>query len=365
MHANYILKRRGRTQGFSARLAARSIAPTLHTAGTLSRTVLEALMKYAGKRRVEYSVETGCGASTLLLSHLSQHHTVFALDAGTGSVENVRSSPLLRKTHVSFVEGPTQKTLPQFRLNQELDLALLDGPHAYPFPDLEYFYIYPHLRHGALLILDDIQIRSVNNLFRFLASDDMFRLDEVIQTTAFFTRTNAPTFDPYGDDWSGQRYNSRELLRYTLRKRIRRVVPTWLNRYIRRMQLGDGSVRLNIHEPTHGSLVGSHGTISGSVALAPNTYLWILVHRADFQDWWLQSTVEPSISEGRWSTTVKYGEEIDYGHRFEIAALVVRPAIHQVWTAAVAGGKHAVFLPHPSELLAENIITVHKMRSMR
>ena len=70
------------------------IRPVLHGAGTLSGDALGAIARHAGRRRIRRSVETGCGASTLLLSHLSEHHTVFALDFG-GSVANVRRSPLL------------------------------------------------------------------------------------------------------------------------------------------------------------------------------------------------------------------------------------------------------------------------------
>src|SRR5436190_535356 len=121
--------------------------------------------------------ETGSGASTLLFSHLSEHHTVFALDGGSGSVTNVRRSPLLRQDVVTFVEGPTQATLPQYRFTEKMQLVLIDGPHAYPFPDLEYYFLYPYLETGALLILDDIHIPTVHNLFQFLRRDAMFRLD--------------------------------------------------------------------------------------------------------------------------------------------------------------------------------------------
>jgi hypothetical protein len=200
------------------------VQPILHGAGTVSGDALRAIAKHAGSRNIRHSVETGCGATTLLLSHLSEEHTVFALDIG-GSVASVRRSPLLRKGVVSFIDGPSQRTLPQRHFAEKLQLALIDGPHAYPFPDLEYYFLYPHLDVGALLILDDIQIRSVHNLFEVLRRDRMFRLDEVVRTTAFFTRTDAPTFDPLGDGWRQQRYNERTLLRYDWRSRLASVLP--------------------------------------------------------------------------------------------------------------------------------------------
>jgi hypothetical protein len=140
---------------------------------------------------------------------LSGDHTVFALDAGTNSIRNVEGSPLLRRGVVTFVEGPTQQTLPNHRFAHPLQLALIDGPHGYPFPDLEYYYIYPHLDRGALLIVDDIHIPTITNLFDFLCADEMFSVQAVVETTAFFRRTAAPTFSPLGDGWWEQGYNSR------------------------------------------------------------------------------------------------------------------------------------------------------------
>jgi hypothetical protein len=52
-----------------------------------------------------------------------------------------------------------------------------------------------------LLVLDDVQLRAVNDLFRFLRVDAMFRLLDVVRTTAFFERTTAPAFDPHADGW--------------------------------------------------------------------------------------------------------------------------------------------------------------------
>jgi hypothetical protein len=185
------------------------IAPSLHRAGTFSAAALEAIIRHASMRTVQHSVETGAGASTLLFSHLSEDHTVFAMDAGTGSVRAIETSPLLRREVVTFVEGPTQATLPLHTFTHLLQLVLIDGPHGYPFPDLEYYYLYPHLDRDALLIVDDIHIPTITNMFEFISADEMFALQEVVETTAFFRRTDAPTFSTIGDGWWTQRYNKK------------------------------------------------------------------------------------------------------------------------------------------------------------
>jgi hypothetical protein len=191
------------------------VAPSLHKAGTFSTRTLEAIVRHAPEG-IPHSAETGSGPSTLLLSHLSGDHTVFAMDAGTNSIRAIESSPLLRRETVTFIEGPTQLTLPRHEFAHSLQLALIDGPHGYPFPDLEYFYLYPRLDEGALLIVDDIHIPTITNLFDFLRADAMFALDDVVETTAFFRRTAAPTFSPTGDGWWEQRYNARPFERTEL-----------------------------------------------------------------------------------------------------------------------------------------------------
>jgi methyltransferase family protein len=321
------------------------VSPGLHSAGTFSARTLEAIAWSASTRNIRNSAETGSGASTLLFSHLSQHHTVFALEDGRGSIVNVRRSPLLRADVVTFVEGPTQVTLPRHRFTEKLQLALIDGPHAYPFPDLEYYFLYPHLETGALLILDDIHIPTVHHLFEFLRRDAMFQLDEVVAQTAFFTRTGAPTFDPFGDGWQDQNYNARPPLRYAWPERVKKMVParlrrTWAKRRSR--------CAPKILAPANGAIVADTGSVEGSVSLPADSYLWVLVRRKDFDGWWPQGGAAAAVDGTQWSVPVTYGGPQDAGFDFEIAAVVVGRSTHDLWTDWVARVKETgVFPPVP------------------
>ena len=214
-----------------------------HGAGSLSAAVLAALARHAAGRRVQHSAETGTGKSTLLLSHCSGRHTVFAQDdRGHGdSLMRVQGAELLRRDTVTFVVGPTQRTLPVHVFSEPLDLVILDGPHGYPFPELEYYYLYQHLAEGAILVVDDIHIPTVFNLFAVLREDEMFRLTEVVDTTAFFVRTAAPRFDPLADGWWTQQYNKRrfpmrdEMIRVTPMGRLKRAVPAPVKQLAKRL----------------------------------------------------------------------------------------------------------------------------------
>src|SRR5690349_19831067 len=142
----------------------------------------------ASRRRGPFgrSAETGCGGSTLVLSHLSDRHVAFAIEGENHTVSELGRNEDLMTERVVFVEGDSKDTLPGYRFDVELDLVLLDGPHAYPRPQLEFAYIFPQLKVGGWLVLDDIQIPSVYELATFLKHEQGLTLEEVVVRTAFF-----------------------------------------------------------------------------------------------------------------------------------------------------------------------------------
>jgi hypothetical protein len=197
-------------ESISSRLADYERTLPAHRAGTVDTSVLEAIERLAPSR-LDWSMETGCGKTTILLSNLSRRHHVFAYDdrgEARSSIRYYTECPLSQTDRVVEVLGATQLTVPAFAFPAEVDLALLDGPHGYPFPELEYYYVYPHLRPGALLVIDDIHIPTIYRLHTFLAEDAMFDLVHVERTTSFFVRTTAPTFHPLGDGWHEQAFNA-------------------------------------------------------------------------------------------------------------------------------------------------------------
>lgn len=154
---------------------------------------------------IESSVETGCGKSTILFSNVASRHKVFTLDDRSfaeSSVTFFQECSLPRNERIEVIFGPTQKTLPGYSFNEPFDVILIDGPHSYPFPEIEYYFLYQHIKRGGYLIIDDLVIPTIGRLADFIAEDDMFELVEIVGcNTAIFRRTDAPTFDPTGDGW--------------------------------------------------------------------------------------------------------------------------------------------------------------------
>lgn len=183
-----------------------------HAADAFPTSVLEAI-ESAVPSSMAATAETGCGKSTILFSNISASHVVFAYDdrhLGEGSsVLFYETCPLTQLDRVEAVFGPTQKTLPAYDNFRTYDCVLIDGPHGYPFPELEYYYLYPHIREGGILIIDDVHIPTVGRLADVVQEDDMFEPYRLIGTTALFKRTSAPAFDPFGDGWWTQKFNQR------------------------------------------------------------------------------------------------------------------------------------------------------------
>jgi hypothetical protein len=218
-----------------------SLPADWHLSGTMSHVVLSAIAQHIERLgSLRHSAETGSGKTTLLFSQLSENHTVFALDGGE-SITRVRESSLFLPERVTYVVGPSQLTLPRHVFANRLQMVLIDGPHGYPFPDLEYYYLYPHIETGGLMIIDDVNIPTIGRMLDIIKAGDMFELIEVVQYTAFLRRTSAPLIDPLGDSWWLQGFN-REHYEYAMAREsqtspsalrgITRFVPSSFKRQI-------------------------------------------------------------------------------------------------------------------------------------
>lgn len=193
-------------------------ATQFHPWDAMAPAALESIAKRGPFR---CSAETGCGGSTIVLSHLSQRHTAFAIEGCDQTITNLRHHPDLRTGPVTFVEGETKSTVPSHRFADPLDLLLLDGPHAYPLPQLEFLFLFPQVRAGGWVVIDDLQIPAVHELFRFMNLERSMRLEETVLRTAIFRKVSESLPGP--DGWQSQGINQRAVWRYSWRDRLRRL----------------------------------------------------------------------------------------------------------------------------------------------
>jgi len=194
-------------------------ASSFHPWDAMAPAALSAILQRGPFRS---TVETGCGGSTIVLSQSSARHIAFALDGKDHTITELCKHSDLRHENAIFIEGETKHTLPGYAFEGEVDLALMDGPHAYPLPQIEFAYLFPRIRLGGWLVLDDIQIPSVYELFRFLKKESSVVLDEVTVRTAFFRRVGVAEHS--ADGWVLQGMNRHTILRYSWRDRLRRLL---------------------------------------------------------------------------------------------------------------------------------------------
>jgi predicted O-methyltransferase YrrM len=123
------------------------------------------------------TLETGSGISTLVFALRRSEH--IAITPNAGEVANIRSYAFangISLDHVEFVLEPSEHYLPRCE-SKDLDLVLIDGKHAFPWPIIDWFYTADRLKQGGILVLDDIEMPSVAILKEFLVEDPRWRVE--------------------------------------------------------------------------------------------------------------------------------------------------------------------------------------------
>lgn len=123
------------------------------------------------------TLETGSGISTLVFALRHARH--IAITPNAAEIANIRSYALTKQIsldRVEFVVEPSDRYLPRCA-STDLDLVLIDGKHAFPWPIIDWFYTADRLKQNGILVLDDLQIASVAILKDFILEDPRWRLE--------------------------------------------------------------------------------------------------------------------------------------------------------------------------------------------
>ena len=122
------------------------------------------------------TLETGAGCSTLVFALRGCQHT--AITPSQSEIALITQYALEKEislANVRFVQESSDRYLPSCEAS-DLDLVLLDGKHAFPWPILDWFFTADRLRRGGLLLIDDVQMRSVAMLAEFMQVDPGWEL---------------------------------------------------------------------------------------------------------------------------------------------------------------------------------------------
>jgi predicted O-methyltransferase YrrM len=167
---------------------------------------LELIGRYV--RPGDRTLETGCGASTVVFAAAGAHHT--AISPSPSEHERIRaycSEVGIDDGGLSFVADSSDRALPSLAADEALDVAFIDGAHSFPFPVIDWHYVSRRLRTGGILIMDDVNIPAVAVAYSAMTAEPgAWRLLVTADDRAAAFQKLAEC--PAGDNWRAQGFNS-------------------------------------------------------------------------------------------------------------------------------------------------------------
>ena len=158
------------------------------------------------------TLETGAGASTIVFAARGADHeavTPSADEAGRITAECERRGIATEK--LRFRIGSSADVLRTWEA-RPLDLVLVDGAHAFPYPTLDWWFLAPHLKVGGLMLLDDAYMPPVAAVFDYLRRSPAWSLEEPVSFRTAAARKLADEIPP--GEWKGERSGGRMSFRY-------------------------------------------------------------------------------------------------------------------------------------------------------
>ena len=151
------------------------------------------------------TLETGCGASTVVFAASGSRHTAISPDPDEHRrVREYCDHIGVDHSRLTLIVGLSDEVLPSLSAERTLDVAFLDGAHSFPYPEIDWYYVTRMLKIGGQLVFDDVPIPAVAPLFRHMKLEPNWRLDAILDDrAAAFSLLAAPR----PEEWSGQPFN--------------------------------------------------------------------------------------------------------------------------------------------------------------
>ena len=185
---------------------------TWNRGGFLPKTLraLKEVIEPSLEPGVSFAAETGAGNSSILFL-LMKPRALYSIAPEAAlrdrilaycTQNNIDSAPLHYEVARSEVFLP--KLAEQFQAEKKkLDVALIDGGHGWPTVFIDFCYFNSILKKGGLLVVDDLQLYSINEFARWLSMQPEYSLVKDLEKTLVFRKEVAAEYFP---DFGSQPY---------------------------------------------------------------------------------------------------------------------------------------------------------------
>lgn len=147
------------------------------------------------------TIETGAGASTIVFTAGGAvHETVTPSQAEADRILAECERRGISTENLTFRIGSSADVLRDWQ-PRELDLALIDGAHAFPYPTLDWWYLHPHVKTGGLMLLDDAYMPPVAAVVEHCRRSEAWRLEAPISFRTAVARKLAD--EVIDGEWKG------------------------------------------------------------------------------------------------------------------------------------------------------------------
>jgi Methyltransferase domain len=119
------------------------------------------------------TMETGSGVSTIALLALGAQHTSISPDGG--EADRIRAycqQQEIPTGQYTSIVARSEDVLPTFAAADDLDLAIVDGNHAFPAPFIDWFYLTRLLKPSGVVVVDDVELWTGATLADFLDDEE-------------------------------------------------------------------------------------------------------------------------------------------------------------------------------------------------
>lgn len=143
-------------------------------AGTQQYAITHDILQWINNnlQRDSVTLETGCGYSTVVFMLYSKVH--YAISPFWQEHEEIKkwcADKGVSIENTKFIESASQEIIHSLQFEEELDMVLIDGDHAFPAPFIDWYYTADKIKKHGILIVDDTQLITGKILKEFLLEE--------------------------------------------------------------------------------------------------------------------------------------------------------------------------------------------------